>query len=318
MKALRPIALIVLLAIVVATAFWFWNEGRGRLHVVEYALDAGRETPIAIAVAPDGSAWFTLDSSDSLGVVRNGKVERIRRGAVSIEAAGIGVDAAGNVWATDPTNVAVTRLAPGGSAVAIPLGTPIARLGRLAVARDGAVWFAETTGYSFTRLKDGQLTRNGFGSVRGGPYGVAVAPDGTVWGSLQSGNQLVRIGSDGKVEELDVPTRGSAPTDVAVDAKGDVWFLEFRGNKLGRYSQGRFTEYPMPENANGLSGLAIAGNGDVWFGVLRAGALGRWHDGKIEILRFPREHARPYSLAADAAGNIWYVDIAGYVGRVVQ
>lgn len=318
MKALRPWIAIALLAVLAAAALWYWRAHRDRLQVVEYALNAGKDTPIAIAAAPDGSVWFTLDSADVLGVVRGGKVERVARGAASVEPAGIGVDAHGNVFATDPNGIAITKLAANGQVSAIALGTPIARLGRLAVAADDAVWFAEATRYSFTRLKDGVLTRNNFDSVRGGPYGVAAAKDGAVWGSLQSGNQLVRIGVDGKLTEFDVPTRGGGPTDIAVDANGDVWFLEFRGNKLGRFSAGKFTEYAMPEGVNGLSGLAVGRDGTVWFGVLRAGSLGRWRDGKIEILRLPRERARPYSLTADATGAIWYADISGYVGKVVQ
>lgn len=318
MRSVRAFFLIVLLVASLAAAAWYVKQRSGRLEVVEYDLTAGKETPVAIAVAPDGAVWFTLDGADVLGVIRDGRVERVTRGAASVEPMGIGVDAAGNVWVSDPTNIAIVKVTADAQVSTFPLGTPIARLGRLSVAPDGAVWFAEATRYSFTYLKEGQLTRNVFDSMRGGPYGVAAAADGSIWGTLQSGNQLVHVSPDGKVEEYEVPTLGSSPTDVAVDANGDVWFLEFRGNKLGRFSQGRFIEYPMPEGANGLSGLTIGRDGAVWFGVLRAGALGRWRDGKVELLRLPREGARPYSLAADADGNVWYADIAGYVGRVVQ
>ena len=49
------------------------------------------------------------------------------------------------------------------------LDTPITRLGRLAVAPDGAAWFADPTGYGMTRLKDGVFTRYQIESARGGP-----------------------------------------------------------------------------------------------------------------------------------------------------
>jgi virginiamycin B lyase len=312
---LAALALVALVA-VAAAGLYRWRSDEGRLHVVEYPVGEGRDTPVALAAGADGAVWFTLDSTDVLGVIRGGKVERVKRGVASVEPIGIGVDLAGSVWATDPTGVAVVHLDPRGQLHSIPLGTPIARLGRLATAPDGSVWFAEGTSYSFTQLSNGVLKRNTFDSARGGPYGVAIAPDGTVWGTLQSGNKLVRIAPDGSMKEFDIPTRSSAPTDVAVDRDSTVWFVQFRGNKIGRYRGEEFTEYPMPEGAAGLSGIAIGRDGCAWFGVLRGAALGRVCDGKVEIQRLPRDNARPYTLAADKEGNIWYADLAGYVGMV--
>jgi virginiamycin B lyase len=316
-KTRARLAVVLLTALALAAGgYAWWSRTGGSLQVVEYAVGDGRETPTALSVGPDGAVWFTLDSQDELGVVRDGKVGRVKRGTASVEPIGIDVDAAGNVWVTDPTAIAVVKIDPQGQTTAVPLGTPIARLGRLAVAGDGSVWFAEATSYSFTRLKDGALQRHTFDSARGGPYGVAVAPDGTVWGTLQAGNKLVRIAPDGTLKEFDIPTRSSAPTDLAIDASGAVWFIEFRGNKVGRFAAERFTEYPMPEGAAGLSGLAIAKDGSVWFGALRGGALGRVRDGKVTLHKLPREAARPYSLAADRNGAIWYADLAGYIGKV--
>ena len=64
----------------------------------------------------------------------------------------------------------------------------------------GAVWFAEATGYSITRLKDGEITRHVFASPRGDPYGVALAADGTVWATLKLGNQLLHITTNGEIQ----------------------------------------------------------------------------------------------------------------------
>jgi virginiamycin B lyase len=314
-RALLAVAALIVLALTAGGYSW-WSRKAGTLQVVEYAVGDGRETPTALAVAPDGAVWFTLDSEDELGVVRDGKVARVKRGTASVEPIGIDVDASGNVWLTDPTGIAVVRIDAQSQITSVPLGTPIARLGRLDVANDGSVWFAEATAYSFTRLKDGALKRHTFDSARGGPYGVAVAADGSVWGTLQAGNKLVRIAPDGTLKEFDIPTRSSAPTDLAVDASGAVWFIEFRANKVGRFAREQFTEYAVPEGAAGLSGLAIAGDGSVWFGALRGGALGRLRDGKLTVHKLPREAARPYSLVADRNGDIWYADLAGYVGRV--
>ena len=313
------IALVALVAVgVLAAGAALYRKGNAAaaLRFVEFGVGEGKETPIALAIDNAGAAWFTLDSVDAIGVVRKGKLERFKLGSASVEPLGIGVDAQGNVWATDATGIAIRRMTAQGEVSAVKLGTPIARLGRLAMAPDGAVWFAESTAYSFTRLKEGLLTRNVFTSVGGGPYGVAVAPDGTVWGTLQTGNQLVEISTAGKVSEIDLPTPGCAPSDVTVDAHGSVWFVEFRGHKIGRYAKGKFEEFPLPEGFNAPSGITAAPDGSIWFGVLRGASLGRVRAGRLTMHALPRPTARPYTVAADGAGNIWYADLSGFIGML--
>ena len=291
-------------------------SGGGAEGFHEYAMAQPTDIPTTIAVGRDGSVWFTLDFSDAIGFLRDGKVHRLAKGKENVEPIGLAVDATGAAWYTDPPSIVISRIAPSGEIASYPLGTPIARLGRLAVAPDGAVWFAESTSYSITRLKDGVFKRNVIKSIRGGPYGVAVDAQGTVWGTLQSGNELVRIARDGEMSAFEIPTHGASPSDVAVDSKGGVWFLEFRANKIGRFQEGKFYEVEVPGSASGLTGLAIAPDGSVWFGMLRDHSLGRLRDGKITAYPLPRPNARPYSIAIDASGNVWYADITGYVGNL--
>ena len=183
---------IVALGLALAIAAWLWPRGPRVAKVVEYAMAVATDIPTALAIAPDGSVWFSIDFSDAVGVVRAGKVERIPKGSRSTEPIGIAVDTAGRAWVTDAASVAVVSVQPNGAVQSVKLGTPIARLGRMAAAPDGAVWFAESTAYSITRLKDGELKRHSVDSVRGGPYGVAVTGDGTVWATMQSANSLPR------------------------------------------------------------------------------------------------------------------------------
>lgn len=310
---LLGVALVV--AAAAAAAAW-WLLHRAPPRIVEYKMLEERDIPTALAIAPDGAVWFTIDFSSAIGLLRNGKIERISKHSTNVDALGIGVDADGNAWFADAPAVAILRISRSGELKSFPLGTPIARLGRVAVAPDGAVWFAESSAYSVTRLKDGVLTRNTIQSLRGGPYGVAVARDGTVWATLQGGNQLLRISSNAELTEYEIPTRGSSPTDVAVDAQGVVWFVEFRGNKIGRFENGKFTEFAAPVEGAALSGIAVTPDGSVWFGMLRARSIGRLYDGKFKTYQLPREDARPYSIAADAKGNVWYTDIRGYLGML--
>jgi virginiamycin B lyase len=303
--------------LVLAVALIGWRMAAApRFEFTEYAMLQAHDIPIALAFAPDGSAWFTIDLSNAIGRIRNGQLERFTKPATNLEPVGIAVAPDGSVWFTDAEARAISRRTPAGKFESIDLETPIARLGQLAVAPDGAVWFAEGSAYSITRMKDGALKRHVIQSVRGGPFGVTVAPDGTVWATLQGANQLLRIAPDGTMRAFDIPTRGSVPSDVTVAPDGAVWLLQFRANKIARFRDGRFEEF-LVEGANaGLTGLAVAPDGSVWFGMLRRNVLGRLEDGKIEHIRLPRNNARPYSVAIDRSGSIWYTDISGYVGRI--
>ena len=311
------LAAMAVFAVAAGVALW-WRAASGPrdANVVEYPMPVATDIPTAIAVASDGSAWFSIDFSDAVGVVRGGKVERFSKGSRSSEPIGIAVDTKDRVWVTDAARVAILGVSPSGEVNAVKLGTPIARLGRMAAAPDGSVWFAESTSESITRLADGELKRHPIASARGGPFGVAVAADGTVWASLQGANSLLRIAPDGKTSEHEIPTPGVVPTDVAVDANGTVWFLEFRSDRVGRYAGGRFDAIAAPHAKAGLTGLAVAPDGAVWFGMLRKASLGRLRDGRIVEFKLPRADARPFSVAVDRKGNVWYADIGGFVGML--
>ncbi len=118
------------------------------------------------------------------------------------------------------------------------------------------------------------------------------------------------------MDAFDIPTRSSSPGDIAVDRDGVVWFIEFRGNRIGRFHDGRIDEIPLGAESVGLTGLATAPDGSVWFGMLRKGSIGRLREGTIKEFKLRREGARPYSIAVDARGNVWYTDISGIVGML--
>ncbi len=318
--ASRAIYFLIALATLMVVAFAAWRLAPPPMaRVTEYPMLEKDDIPAAIASGKDGSIWFTIDFSSAIGVFRNGKIERIDKGTRNMDPIGIAVDQANNAWYVDAPALSIGRVSPNNEIKTFPLGTPVARLQRLTVAPDGAVWFAEGSAYSLTRLKDNVLERYQLQSARGTPYGIAIAPDGKAWATLQQAGQIVRIDpKDGKTDWFWVPTPASAPTDITVDAKGDVWFLEFRSNKLGRIHNEEFTEFPIPSESRtaGVVGLAAAPDGAIWFAMVRDHGLGRFKDGQFKFFNLPRPDARPIGVAADPAGNIWYVDLTGFLGKI--
>jgi len=223
----------------------------------EFRLPNRTDIPVGIAAARDGTVWFTLESSDTIGLFRDGQIQKLPKGTESVEPLGLAVDSAGRAWYTEAPKQKIGRASSDGTITAFSLETPVARLGRLAIAPDGAVWFAEASLVSVTHLKDGRLRRHIVGSLTptapldAAPFGVAVAHDGTVWATLPNANKLLRIGPDGEKTAFDVPTRQSGLGDIAVDGSGAVWFLEIGANKIGRFVGGRFEEVAVPTRMRG-------------------------------------------------------------------
>lgn len=322
-RSLRAwLVLATMAAVLIGAGLYVWHGGpAGAGDFQEFDLTEAGDTPVAIATAPDGTVWFTLESSESIGRVRNGQIERIPKGADSIEPLGLAVDAAGRAWFTEAPKQRISSASPDGRIASFGLSTQVARLGRLTVAPDGAVWFAEPSLMSVTRLQEGRFDRHvvatmtAIASTEAAPFAVAVAPDGAVWATLPGANKLLRLAA-GRATTFDVPTRASGLSDIAVAADGAVYFVALAANKIGRFADGRFEEFVVPTPIAGITGLAVAPDGAAWFTELRGHRLGRLHAGTITEFKLPRPNARPFGIAVDGRNNVWYTDISGWVGRL--
>jgi virginiamycin B lyase len=309
--------LVLALVIAAGVGVLVWRRGLSTdPGFVEYRMAVKTDIPTAVAIGSNETVWFTIEFSDAIAVFRDGKIDRITKGTQNLEPLGLAVDAAGGAWYTDTPMRAISRISSDGSIRSFPLSTPVVQLGRLALAPDGAVWFADMTTASVTRLQDGVFMRHDAGSPGATPYGIAVDASGTVWATIQGTDKLARISTDGQVTALDVPTHSSGLGDIAVDQRGAVWFLELRANKIGRFAEGRFTEFTIPTLSGGPTALAAAPDGAVWFTELSVGKLSRLRDGRVDEFRLPRAESRPFGVAVDAKNNVWYTDLSGWLGML--
>jgi len=321
-RRLLGTGLVVALGIAIAVGVLLWRPGKTSswgFHESRLPVD---DIPVSIAVSRDGTVWFTLEGADTVGLLRNGQLQKLPKGADSVEPLGLAIDAAGHAWYTEAPKQRISRVSTDGTIASFALATPVARLGRLTVAPGGEVWFAEASLVSVTQLKDGRLTRHVLGSLAptapmdAAPFGIAVSSEGHVWATLPNANKLLRISASGERTAFDVPTRGSGLGDVAIGADGAVWFLEIAANKIGRFAAERFEEFTVPTPSAGLTALAVAPDGAAWFTELRGHRLGRVHDGVITEYVLPRADARPFGIAVDAGNNVWYADLSGWLGRL--
>ena len=128
----RTVVTLLLIGLVAAGAIVAWRShlAGGPTEVVEYPMPVATDIPTAIAIGPDGAVWFTIDFSDAIGVIRNGRLQRFSKGSRNSEPLGLGVGPDGVAWLADAPGVAIQRIEGPGKITAIPLGTGIARLGR--------------------------------------------------------------------------------------------------------------------------------------------------------------------------------------------
>src|SRR5205085_1983857 len=124
-----------------------------------------------------------LAGAAALRGLRQDRIQRLPKGSENFEPLGLAVDRDGSAWYTDGPSRLISRMSPDGVVASFALSTPVAKLARMAAAPDGAVWFAEESAYSFTRLKDGAFTRHAVSTPGIAPFGVAVDPSGAVWGT---------------------------------------------------------------------------------------------------------------------------------------
>ena len=79
------------------------------------------------------------------------------------------------------------------------------------------------------------------------PYGIDIAPDGTVWVARLYANDIARIDPQSdEITMIDFPYNG--PRRLRVDADGDVWIVAFQDSLLVKYDPeaGQFSKYELP------------------------------------------------------------------------
>lgn len=79
------------------------------------------------------------------------------------------------------------------------------------------------------------------------PYGIDVAPDGSVWVARLYANDLAHINPEtGAVSMVDFPYEG--PRRLRVDAAGNLWVVAFQHSLLVKYNPQtkQFSDYPLP------------------------------------------------------------------------
>lgn len=134
------------------------------------------------------------------------------------------------------------------------------------------IWFTVQGGNMIGRLniqsRKVDLIRSR--TARSRPYGIKLAPDGSVWVVLFGSNKLAHVNpSTLEHDEIELPRAEARPRRLEVLDDGRVWYVDYAKGMLGVYDPGskNFSEWQIPQG----------------------------------------EGSRPYGMASDSSGNLWMV-----------
>ena len=157
-------------------------------------------TPIDVAVAQDGTVWFT-DAFD-------GSVD-------------------GQIGRLNPATGAVTTIDVAGFPHQIE------------VATDGAVWFTERfTPQGVGRVApvpNPTAADVTFFPADGGPEDIAPAAGGSMWFTRTTAGNIARISPTGAITAESKAVKGSQPFGITVANNGNPWFTMMSANKIATF-----------------------------------------------------------------------------------
>src|SRR5215471_12677406 len=94
----------------------------------------------------------------------------------------------------------------------------------VSVAKDGSLWFTESSGNRIGRMNADGSGYQGFTlpNANSGPRIIALGADGNMWFSEHTGNRMGRISPKGELAEFEIPTPASQPRAIALGSDGNI------------------------------------------------------------------------------------------------
>jgi virginiamycin B lyase len=223
---------------------------------------------------------------------KTGQIKRIKLGDKS-RPHGVIVGPDGAPWITDGGLNAIVRVDPTTekiTAYPLPSGREGVNLNTAAFDKRGVLWFTGQSGiYGRLDQKTGRVEV--FDAPKGaGPYGIAAAPDGTVYYTSLAGNYIARLDSKtGAATVIEPPTPKQGARRVWADSKGNIWVSEWNVGQLGRYDPAVNTwkEWRLPGKNPGAYAVYVDDQDKVWLTDFGANALVRFDPVKEAFDVFP-------------------------------
>ena len=158
------------------------------------------------------------------------------------------------------------------------------------------------------------------------PIGITAGPDGNLWFTEYSGNNIAKITPTGGVTEYSLPVANTEPVDITSGPDGNLYFTGY-GNAcacIGRIStSGQIATFPVPQGSCQPypTGITTGPDGDVWFTDGACSAVGKVDPSTGQVFRYGNIGYHPNEITSGPDGNLWFTDIPdwaedGAIGRL--
>jgi virginiamycin B lyase len=248
-------------------------------ELTEYVTPTPGSAPTSIAVAKDGSVWFTERAASRIARLdpKTGAITELPTPTPDSGPTGIAVADDGIVWFTEKRAGKIGRYDPAKDQFD-EIATPNPQSEPSTVVVDGAgfVWFDERAADNIVRLDPRTRTMTQFKVPTRNSRVIGLLPDprGLLWFLELGAHKIGRLDVEsGQIVEYQIPTHLASPFKAALDRHGRLWFTEAYGDKIGVLHEGRFFEFALPKQTM-PGGIKIDDNGDVWFAEQAGNALG--------------------------------------------
>jgi virginiamycin B lyase len=261
--------------------------------VQEYDVPAGTH-PHDVAVAADGTVWYTAQSTGKLGRLdpRNSRVDEIELGEGSAPH-GVIVGPDGAPWITDGGLNAIVRVEPATREVRrfpLPADHPSTNLNTAVFDRSGTLWFTGQSGI-YGRVSSDSGRVDVFEAPNGrGPYGITVTPDGAVYYASLAGNYMGRIDTDtGEASVLRPPTADQGTRRVWADSRGRVWSSQYNAGQVAVFDPAteQWREWRLPGDNPQAYAVYVDDEDKVWLSDFGANSLVRFDPETEQFTSYP-------------------------------
>lgn len=263
------------------------------IEIKEFDLPSGTR-PHDVAPGPDGVVWYVSQPKGVLGRLdpATGKVEQIPLGNGSAPH-GVIVGPDGAPWITDGGQNAIVRVDPRTAGVKrfpLPESRGYVNLNTATFDGRGILWFTGQNGvYGRLDPKTGDLRV--FDAPRGrGPYGIATAPDGSVYYASLAGSYIAKIDLDtGQATVIQPPTPNQGARRVWSDSTGQIWVSEWNSGNVSRYDpkSNTWRTWKLPGDRPRTYAVYVDEKDIVWLSDWGANAMVRFDPAREKFDVFP-------------------------------
>jgi len=186
----------------------------------------------------------------------------------------------------------------------------------IGVDRNGNVWFAEIEGDKLAMLDKNSylITEYNIPDGVGEVWSLDFDSNGNIWFADKNDRIWNFDTADKSFKKYDVPTKGSMPTDLVIDADGKIWIAQLRnnyseeGDRIAVFDPEKevFTQYKLADKS-GPIGLALD-NENIWITQTYAHSIGKFNRYDFSYKQFEpsKGMVSPIGIAVDDKGTVWF------------